>query len=228
MSSTRVFSMSTLSTRVVARLAAVAVAGAAFGCAGVAPASATNEGTVSGNQTSGCAVNWNAHTIMDADGVANLDTDLNGNAVHYSNGGYASEISPPFKDPGFMEIQHWMGNPNDPNSIHWRIPVATTHDIRDATLTIALPADHGYQLNTTEDLASWIMRWEKGHTYTNVKPESISSSGDTATVDLGDLKAGTGVILWTSSGRFPPARSATPSRPRPSCAAATRRAPAAR
>lgn len=54
--------------RVAAALAATTI-GAAFGLVSALPAAATNIGTQSGNATSGCAVTWNAHTIMDADGV---------------------------------------------------------------------------------------------------------------------------------------------------------------
>lgn len=202
MSSTRVFSMPTRpaqgtvvrTRRAVARLATVAVAGTALGLAAGLPASATNQGTVSGNDTAGCAVAWNAHTIMDVDGVPGYDKDLSGNDAHYSNGGYVSEVSSAFGDPGFMEIQHWMGNPNDPNSIHWRVPVATTHDIKDAKLVITLPADHGYTV-PAEDIATWINKWETSHTYTQVPTDAIRIAGDTVTVDLGDLKAGTGVIM---------------------------------
>ena len=51
-----------------------------------------------------------------------------------------------------------------------------------------------------EDIATWINKWETSHTYTQVPTESIHIDGDTVTMDLGDLKAGTGQVTvrgWT-------------------------------
>lgn len=87
-----------------------------------------------------------------------------------------------------------MGNPGDPTSIHWRMPVATTHDILGAKLVLQLPADHDYALDG-DDLATSISRWEPGHTYANVRPEQVRIAGSTVTIELGDLTAGTGQIF---------------------------------
>lgn len=104
------------------------------------PAHAKNIGTVSGNNTIGCAVNWTAQTRYND---PSLNPDLSGNSVDPANGGYVSEVSPTLGGPGLLEVQHfqasWLGN----NVIAWRVPVATSHTIHNASLTFTADAANG-------------------------------------------------------------------------------------
>lgn len=104
-------------------------------------ASATNVGSKTGTKTIGCAVDWNAHTIMDVDGAPDVPADLMvnllGEPVDYSNGGYATEVSSALDGtPGRFEIQHWISE----STINWRIFVATEHPLKNAAVTVDLPA----------------------------------------------------------------------------------------
>ncbi len=136
---------------------------AALVAVGAPRAAATNQSTVSGNNTSACALDWSAETWMDLDGVPGYDQDRSGGAVDYSNGGYIKEVSPTFNDPGLMEIQHWISG----NTMFWRIPLASDARITNGTLTVTLPAGFTYSAgNTGYDYimdsrtpAAWKTRW---------------------------------------------------------------------
>lgn len=91
-------------------------------------AHATNKNTVSGNDTTACAVTWTATTRYNDPALA---TDLNGNPVDATNGGFATEVSPGLGDPGHFELQHFVIR----NQIYWRLPIASTYSIYNASIT---------------------------------------------------------------------------------------------
>lgn len=130
---------------------------------GASHAAATNQGTVSGNDTSGCSLEWNAESRMDLDGVPGYDQNLSGQAVDYSNGGFITEVSPTFDDPGLMEIQHWITG----TTMFWRIPLASDAAITNGTMTVTLPTGYNYSAgNTGYDYvmdsrtpSDWKTRW---------------------------------------------------------------------
>lgn len=167
-----------------------------------APASATNQGTTSGNRTSDCAADWYAETHMDLDGVPGYDLNLEGEPVDYSNGGFIQEVSPSFNDPGLMEIQHWIAG----NTMFWRIPVASDAAISSGTLTVTLPAGYTYSAgNTGYDYvmdsrtpAEWKTRWA-----TTLNFSSPTVTGNVVTVPV-SMPAGSHYVGVQITATAPP------------------------
>ncbi|WP_210424471.1 hypothetical protein [Gephyromycinifex aptenodytis] len=163
-------------------------------------AQATNEGTERGNLSSNCDVQWQAESLQDLD-EADMPQGLRhytaNNEYQYSNSGFVREVNDVvFKDPGYMEIQHWIGGGAKP-TLNWRVPVGTRHDMLDAKLTLTLPEGIDYTADSTQSLATWINRW-KGTAdggYAFAPTDGITVSGNTVTVDIGHLKKDTGIIL---------------------------------
>ncbi|RAV33355.1 hypothetical protein, partial [Corynebacterium heidelbergense] len=105
---------------------------------------ATNTGTVKGNHSSECTLDWNAQTVMDENlknddpTYPNLMVGLDGKPVDYSNGGYVSEVSSAaFGDPGEFELQHWQDRGGKKQ--FWRIPIATKRPVSNLTFTWTPP-----------------------------------------------------------------------------------------
>ena len=169
-------------------LAAAVALGVGLGVAPALSASATNAGTASGNHTTGCALAWNAETIMDVDGASDvpaaLMVDLDGRPVDYSNGGYVEEVSPKLGNgPGKFEIQHWV---QGTSSVNWRVFVGTDHAIKGAKLTLQLPdVDAPYAVS---DVTAWGATDNAavgGPWVARNAPSGLSA----VTVDLGDMAA---------------------------------------
>lgn len=192
---------------VVAGLAAVAAMGS-LALIGAQPAFATNTGTAPGDSTSACDVVWEASAILDAD-LANDDAeypglmvDLQGQPVHYTNGGYITEVTPAFGDPGLFEMNHFYTGSGSTLAQVWRVPTATDEEILDAKVTFTLPPEVAGQpvvfdaVSTNSRMSAW------GGNYANYtwspRATAVDNGDGTWTVDLGDLPAGAGTVYQFS------------------------------
>ena len=168
------------------------------------PALGTNLGTVDGDRSVGCDVNWvaeaiNARTVGEGD----LYLDRDGKPVNSpANGGFVSELSSGFDSPGELQLQHWING----NTFYWRTPVATQVPINDAVLTLTFEpntftqAPNGGETNffeTREDAFGM-----PDYTWDVKLPEPVvtgsAEEGYTLTYELGDLDAKTGVGVQVS------------------------------
>lgn len=152
-------------------LGALLIGGAAFS------ASAQTSGVLS----QGCAVHWQAASVLSSNN--SLD-------------GFTQTVSPA-SEPGWMQVQHWNWN----NRVNWRVPVATDYTIRNATLTLTMSAPGGAWIYTANQaLVDWITQRPvftapKVYTWSAPAAAPIDNGDGTWTFNLGDLAAGTGVIF---------------------------------
>lgn len=126
---------------------------------------ATNKGTVNGDTTQACTVNWRAESMMSADAsqypsdlLVNVDgTEVLGGAAG-GNGGFISEVSPLFGSKGKMEIQHYYNGSEGTNDLtaNFRIFIGTGSPINNATLTMNLPANYTWSMS---DNTAWGARF---------------------------------------------------------------------
>lgn len=167
-----------------------------------ANATALNKGSVSGVHTTSCTVAWQAQTVMDTTltnddpTYPNLMVRPDGTPVDYTNGGYISEVRPEYGDPGLFEITHWYQGTSDGQTLaNWRIPIATDHDIANATVTVRLPSGSGFQFTSGANIVRWGTPYST-YTWTNpaITP-TTDASGLVWTIPLDDLAAGTGVVI---------------------------------
>lgn len=157
-----------------------------------------------GDSTSGCDVSWGASAVLDAD-LANDDAeypdlmvDLQGQPVQYANGGYITEVTPAFGDPGLFEMNHFYYGSGSTLTQVWRVPTATDEEILDAKVTFTLPPEVAGQpvvfdaVSTNSRMPAW------GGNYANYtwspRATAVDNGDGTWTVDLGDLPAGTGTV----------------------------------
>ena len=185
-----------------ATVAAIAVLGLGLSTVPALTASATNAGSKSGDNTVGCAVNWQAHTIMDIDGAPDVPADLlvnlEGTPVDYSNGGFATEVSPALGGtPGRFEIQHWISG----DTINWRVFVATDHPLAGTEITLGLPEVASEY--SVSDATEWGVNgynvatggpWVNGHTYTSATPGKVV---------VGDIPAFSQTVIMYSAKLAP-------------------------
>ncbi|MGO2188773.1 MAG: hypothetical protein ACTH4Y_11085, partial [Microbacterium gubbeenense] len=187
-------------------LATVAIAGlAVLGLA--TPASATNPDTESGEHTKLCEVSWSASSILDTD-LRHDDPDypglmqgIDGKPAHYSNGGYIEAVEPALGDPGYLELNHFYLA--DYRTQVWRIPTATDHPIKDATVTFEL-AD-GYEqlddfvvsfdpVSTNANMSKWGGNYVD-YTWSARGAEAATPNADGSwTIALGDLPTMGGTV----------------------------------
>lgn len=111
-----------------------------------APAHATNQGTRSGVETSGCKVSWTTSATNNT-GLTTADptypglmTDVSGQPVDYSNGGYISEVAPSLGGPGLLEMQHWYTGA----TAYFRIPMATKYALNASSMQVTLPSGYSW------------------------------------------------------------------------------------
>lgn len=185
-----------MSRRATAGLMAIAVISAQI-IMPVQEALATSKGTVSGNRTSGCGVNWYGKSIMDVDGApdvpANLMVDMNGNPVDYSNGGYAYEVSPAIDGaPGRFEIQHWMTE----TSMNWRIFVGTNNNINNALVSLNLPAGYTY---TVSDASAWGLRYNSAIGSPWINQHTFSDRSPADGILLGNMTANSETVIMITA-----------------------------
>ena len=180
-------------------------------------AGATTKGTVSGyTPTERCGASWSAAAVLDMD-LKNSDkvsfegreyTDLMvdpaGAPVNgYSNGGFLTEVSDVFGDPGWMEMQHWADVPgNGPTTkAYWRFPIGTDKDLNDVTATVQLP--EGSRFTGAESTDTWLNKVASAQTEQNhwnryawqEAPITPVVNGTTVTFSLGSIPAGKGIGL---------------------------------
>lgn len=190
--------------RILAALAALlGLLAGLFGLA--APAQATNPGTISGNETEGCAVSWRSSAVLDSD-LANDDpeypglmTDADGNPAHFSNGGFIQEVAPALGDPGILGMHHFYVGSGSTLTQVWRIPVATDATILDASVTFTLPPEMAGQPVTFDAVStnSRMSSWGAPYSAYTWSPRAVAvDNGDgTWTVDLGDLARGQATVF---------------------------------
>ena len=185
-----------------ASIAALGIAGALV-LTGAPLASAINAGTRLGDRTVDCTVDWRAASVMDIDltdddaTYPGLMTRPDGTPVDYSNGGYIEEVRPENGGAGILQVTHWYGSATGATvPVNWRVPVATDAAIAGARLTITVPSGRDWRISSGADIARWGGAYA-AYTWTN---PSVTSSHDasTFTFDLGDLAAGTGVVVQLS------------------------------
>lgn len=167
-----------------------------------APATGANLGTVDGDRSVGCDVNWVAEAInaLESDEDSDLYLDRDGEPVNSpANGGFVSELSSGFDSPGELQFQHWING----NTFYWRTPVATQVPINDAVLTLTFEPNTFTEAPTSNDVGVSFFApreavfgmpdyaWSD-----NAGEPTVSGSaeeGYTLTYELGDLDAMTGV-----------------------------------
>lgn len=118
-----------------------------------APAKGAALGTVNGDRSVGCNVEWvseviNSRTVQDNDYFKDHDGK---EIASTGNGGYMSEVSQGFGGPGDVLFHHWISADN----FHWRTPVATTVPIDDAVLTLKFEANTFTAAPTGSDVSDW-------------------------------------------------------------------------
>ena len=162
-----------------------------------APAPAgTNKATVDGDNSTGCAVNWEAKSEnARVSGDSDLYKDADGKPVNSpANGGFISELSSGFKSVGDLQMQHWISG----TTSFWRTPIATHVPIGDAKLVIEFQANTYTAEPTFEDVGvSFFSTREeafnmKDYTWDALPAVDITgdvATGFTATITLGDLDA---------------------------------------
>ena len=181
------------------------------------PALGTNRGTVDGDRSVGCDVNWvaeaiNARTVGEGD----LYLDRDGKPVNSpANGGFVSELSSGFDSPGELQLQHWING----NTFYWRTPVATQVPINDAVLTLTFQPNTFTAAPTSQDVGVSFFKprasvfgmpdyaWSD-----NAGEPTVSGSveeGFTLTYKLGDLDAKTGVGVQVGGPVAPETNSMT-------------------
>lgn len=167
-----------------------------------APATGANLGTVDGDRSVGCDVNWVAEAInaLESDEDSDLYLDRDGEPVNSpANGGFVSELSSGFDSPGELQFQHWING----NTFYWRTPVATQAPIEDAVLTLTFEPNTFTEAPTSTDVGvSFFSTREDAfgmpdYTWSDTAgTPTVSGSveeGFTLTYELGDLEAMTGV-----------------------------------
>ncbi|MSU87119.1 LPXTG cell wall anchor domain-containing protein [Streptococcus dysgalactiae subsp. dysgalactiae] len=156
-------------------------------------------------------VELNAKSIMDT----NLDD--------YSNNGYIEKVKNPNNHPkaytntkattensgpANLEVQHWQNGSNTNTTVqNWRIVFGSDYAINNTILTVTLP----YSDVTTSDATDWLVdKYYKlvtndNNIYTNkLIPKSITFNGNIATIDLGDIPAGSAYsIIFTKKFTTP-------------------------
>lgn len=155
-----------------------------------------NLGTVSGDRSVGCDVEWvseviNSRTVQDND----YFKDRDGNPVSgTASGGYVSEVGAGFGNPGSLQLQHWISGVN----FNWRTPVATTVPINDAVLTFEFQSDTYTAAPTGQDVSEWFSTREEVFGLADYewdvdlpapKVTGSEDEGFTLTYNLGDLAA---------------------------------------
>lgn len=166
------------------------------------PALGANLGTVDGDRSVGCDVNWVAEAInaLESDEDSDLYLGQNGEPVNSpANGGFVSELSSGFDSPGELQFQHWING----NTFYWRTPVATQVPINDAVLTLTFEPNTFTEAPTSNDVGvSFFEPREDAFRMPdyawsdNAGQPTVSGSaedGYTLTYELGDLDAMTGV-----------------------------------
>lgn len=170
-------------------------------------AHATNPYTVTGNNSSACSPEF-SNIVWDA------ETRMNMSLEDYSNSGYIKSIAPKFADPGIMEITHFYLNPETVNGKHtskdntvqvWRIPIASDNLIKDARITVTVPAPAvtvtpgKTQPPTGKTINAYMQAWGddfKKYTWQDTDLDPITDNGDGSwTLPLGDILPGSGRIF---------------------------------
>lgn len=167
-----------------------------------APATGANLGTVDGDRSVGCDVNWVAEAInaLESDEDSDLYLGRDGEPVNSpANGGFVSELSSGFDSAGELQFQHWING----NTFNWRTPVATQVPINDAVLTLTFEPNTFTEAPTSTDVGvSFFSTREEAfgmpdYTWSDTAgTPTVSGSveeGFTLTYELGDLEAMTGV-----------------------------------
>ena len=167
-----------------------------------APATGANLGTVDGDRSVGCDVNWVAEAInaLESDEDSDLYLDRDGEPVNSpANGGFVSELSSGFDSPGELQFQHWING----NTFYWRTPVATQAPIEDAVLTLTFEpntfteaptsTDVGVSFFSTREDAFGMPDYIWSDTAGTPTVSGSVEEGFTLTYELGDLEAMTGV-----------------------------------
>lgn len=167
-----------------------------------APATGANLGTVDGDRSVGCDVNWVAEAInaLESDEDSDLYLDRDGEPVNSpANGGFVSELSSGFDSPGELQFQHWING----NTFYWRTPVATQAPIEDAVLTLTFEpntfteaptsTDVGVSFFSTREDAFGMPDYTWSDTAGTPTVSGSAEEGYTLTYELGDLDAMTGV-----------------------------------
>lgn len=166
------------------------------------PAPGANLGTVDGDRSVGCDVNWVAEAInaLESDEDSDLYLGQNGEPVNSpANGGFVSELSSGFESVGDLQFQHWING----NTAFWRTPVATQVPINDAVLTLTFEPNTFTEAPTSNDVGvSFFEPREDAfgmpdYTWDVELPEPVVTGsveeGFALTYELGDLDADTGV-----------------------------------
>lgn len=181
-----------------------------------AVAEATNKGSVSGvNRADACALDWDAVTLHNTKLTdkhpihPNLMTGLDGKPIaDYQNGGYIEEVRPEYGNPGLFEITHFfngaLANENttatDSTTMNWRIPVATDHDMNNATVHVHLPTGVNFKIEpNVATPEKWGDPYAK-YTWSKLSADNAGravSNQDTRdwVIPIGSLKAGQGVMF---------------------------------
>lgn len=161
-----------------------------------APAKGANLGTVDGDRSVGCDVEWvseaiNSRTVQDGD----YFKDHEGESIASpSNGGFMSEVSQGFGGPGDVLFHHWISGDN----FHWRTPVATTVPIEDAVLTLKFAANTFTEAPTGTDASDFFSTREEAFNMRDFNWDvtlpvpvvgGTVADGFTLTYNLGDLDA---------------------------------------
>lgn len=190
------------------KLASAATAlAAATSLALAMPASALDADAQSGVNSVCGSIDWDAQTTMN---MAN---------EHYSNTGYNTAVSADLGDTeGIFMLTHFtLGDikgtdengaatyTDGANTVQvWRPGIATTEAIKGATFTITLPegvqgVTFGTPKDTDEALNTYVQGWGgewANYTWKTIDLANATDNGDgTATVNLGDLDANTGVMF---------------------------------
>lgn len=169
---------------------------------------ATNQGSHDGNHSSACAVAWDARSVLDSDLTnaeygGGLMTDLAGNPVHYTNGGYITEVRPEYNGaPGILEINHfYVGNvASGKGSAIWRIPVATDHDMTNVVITVDLTQGGGGAVtfdavSTNSRMSAWGSTYAKYSWATADGIKAVDSGNGIWTITIPKLAAGHGTVF---------------------------------
>lgn len=155
-----------------------------------------NLGTVSGDRSVGCTVDWVAETINSRESQDNdYFKDLDGNPTNSPpNSGYVSEMGADPASPGDLLLHHWF----NAEVANWRLPVATTVAIDDAVLALEFEGDTFTDAPTDEDVSEWFSTREEAfdmpdYNWDVEHPDAVVSGsaedGFTLTYELGDLDA---------------------------------------
>lgn len=169
---------------------------------GLAPGA--NLGTVDGDRSVGCDVNWVAEAInaLESDEDSDLYLGQDGEPVNSpANGGFVSELSSGFDSPGELQFQHFTSQ--DGQTFYWRTPVATQVPIEDAVLTLTFEpntfteaptsTDVGVSFFSTREVAFGMPDYTWSDTAGTPTVSGSAEEGYTLTYELGDLDAMTGV-----------------------------------